>query len=119
MYCAQTLCRTPLNATLRACTFARRVTSAAALDVGLTSIDWQTCAPVHVPTANAFVCRMLQRLKRFGIDETMIRASGRLVVRRFMASVKLVWKLATEVMVASLDVQTSLAPISIRTRSGL
>ena len=55
----------------------------------------------------------------FGIDDTMIRASGRFVVSRFIASVKLVWKLATEVIAASLEVQTSLAPISIRTRSGL
>src|SRR4051794_25213252 len=55
----------------------------------------------------------------FGIDETMMRAFGAPALRVFMAAVKRVRKSATEVIVVSDDVQTSLAPIRISTRSGL
>src|SRR5689334_3194386 len=55
----------------------------------------------------------------FGIDETAIRAFGRFVVSVFIAVWKRVRKSATVVIVASDEVQTSLAPIRISTRSGL
>src|SRR3954447_3868524 len=54
----------------------------------------------------------------FGIDQTAIRAFGRFVVSVFIAVWKRVRKSATVVIAASDEVQTSLAPIRISTRSG-
>ncbi len=54
-----------------------------------------------------------------GIEPTEMRAAGSLVLRSLIALSKSLLKFATEVIVASLLVQTSLAPISIVTYSTL
>ena len=69
--------------------------------------------------AAALPFRTFQRLKMFGIESTWMRASGRLRREPVQRVGQARRKLATEVIVASLEVQTSLAPISIRMRSGL
>src|SRR5689334_1684224 len=119
MYSAQTCWSCVLKSMLRCWTAARRATSAAAFDVGLASIDWQMCAAFQVPTANGLVFRMFQRLKMFGIDITWMRASGRLADSVFIAVWTCERKSLIEVMVAGDEVQTSLAPMRISTRSGL
>src|SRR5215212_4318046 len=55
----------------------------------------------------------------FGIELTAIRALGAPALKVFIALVKRVRKSATDVIAPSDEVQTSLAPIRINTRSGL
>src|SRR3954468_13998933 len=104
---------------LRCWTRARRWTSAVAFDVGLASIDWQMPAAPQVSWAKKLPFSTFQRLKMFGIDITWMRASGRFEVSVFIAAVNRVRKSVTDVIAASDEVHTSLAPIRISTRSGL
>lgn len=82
-------------------------------------MDWQVLQEVHAARADALSLKIDQRLYTFGMLETKIRALGALLVNVVIAVWKRVRKSCTEVIVASLDVQTSFAPISTVTYSGL
>src|SRR5689334_8489957 len=111
MKLAHTCCSWVLKSMLRCCTLRRRWASAVLVEVGFASIDWQIPANDEVVVARKFVRSTLHRLKMFGIDITWIRASGRLADSVFMAVWRRVRKSVTDVMVASDEVHTSLAPM--------
>src|SRR3954468_21529602 len=107
---AHSSCRIVLNAMLRVCTLARRVLSAADVEVGLASIDWQMLPRPQIVRAAMLPLRTFHRLKMFGIEETLMRASGRPVLSTLSPAASWVRKFAVLVIVASELVQTSLAP---------
>src|SRR6476661_5243007 len=110
---------TALKSMLRCCTLARRWTFAGVFDVGLASIDWQMLAAPQVSCAAMLPFRTFHRLKMFGIDDTEMRASGRPALSTLRPAMYCARKFATLVMLASELLQTSLAPRSTRTWSGL
>src|SRR5437667_7686052 len=96
-------------------TRSRRAVSAAAVEVGLASIDWQMPNAPQAKRALPLSLPIAHRRLMSGTLTTNTRAPGSPDLSRLSAASICARKVATEVIVDSLDVQASLPPMSMVT----
>src|SRR5262245_50142001 len=109
MNCAQTPAIAALSSIARWRTRRRRAVFVEEVDVGLASSDWQMPPIDHVRMAPKFVWRICHRWYTSGMLATKIRAFGSPALSAVNAVSSCERRVATGVIVDSLDVQTSFA----------